>query len=232
MNNEKFKILVDCVMSGRLNPPEILFKAGYEDWRTRGMVARFLARYHPQYQMEAIDLFKSLIDVVVVDKEEVDLKAWALQELGILVMRESGDAEEAILYTTMALDLSESMQGNFSFVERGNIWRGRLELLKLAGKTEEALQEVDQRIEEFKDDKRNPHSYLYNAFAFKAKIEYQAGHIEEALNGLKQALDYFPNEYWAENELEDIWSQRDDDLNSTYEQMIELTQQSDLSWTI
>jgi tetratricopeptide (TPR) repeat protein len=230
VDKEEFDQWVDYVTE-KYPIPRLLFKKGIDDWKSRVTLARALSRQKINRLEPAIELFNSIIDIDVEEPDDIENKAWALQDLGKCIWILEKDAIKALKYISMSIGLAESIQDRFSFVERGELWYDRWLLLEQLDQGDKALNEANQKLAEL-DLNLTRNSYLYYAFRFKADLLYRQGDIEQALKCLYQALNYFPDDYDNMDNLEELWTKRHDDIRKTYEKMKELTHYTYLCWDI
>ena len=83
MNSHEFHELTHYVMDSPASPPASLFAGGFDDWRSRARLAHFLAMPELKKHDEAIELFRSVVEVEIDEEnpEQVEEKVYALQRL-------------------------------------------------------------------------------------------------------------------------------------------------------
>ena len=232
MEREQFQKSVEYI-GDRDKSLVSLFRDGYDSWECRASLGRHLASRTFGQREAAIKILKTVVDVDVADEfticthmTDLEDKAWAMQELGVCIWNHSRNAQEALHYTDIALNLAESTNREYCFITRGEIWSNRLLFLKKLNLKEDALQEADEKIALVQQGKVRIQSYAYYGYVFKARHKAECGDIEEALQYLKQAFDYYPREYWTLGEVEKVWRNRDNDMQGTFEYMIELAERN------
>ena len=69
MNSHDFHELTHYVMDSPAHPPASLFAGGFDDWRSRARLAHFLAMPELKKKDEAIELFRSVVEVEIDEKK-------------------------------------------------------------------------------------------------------------------------------------------------------------------
>ncbi|KYZ75531.1 hypothetical protein AXX12_12520 [Anaerosporomusa subterranea] len=232
MDREEFRYWVDYVMEDGLKPPRIVVEGnGVDDWKSRVSLARWLSRKRYGKLEPAIKLFSSIINVGVTEPEDIENKAWALSDLGLCIWLVDEDAAKALTYLDMSIELAESTQAEFHFITRGELWAKRWQLLVKSGNGERAINEANDKIaQEFRMGLKS-NSYLFHSYELKAQVAYEQGDIHLALCHYYQALAFFPHEYEDMNQLGEIWENRQDNPQETFDDMQNLTHH-EVCWDI
>lgn len=191
MNSHEFHELTHLVMDSPAKAPALLFQGGFDDWHARAHLAHFLAMPEFKKQDEAIELFRTIVDVEadLENPEEVEEKVYALQRLSTL-MRERHDYEKALYYINLAVELVESTDFLYKHILRGEIWADRWNTLYHLKKVDIAQGEIDEKIQAFGSLPDLHNSYLYYGYRFKAQVYATEGLKEEALAAMRMALSY------------------------------------------
>ncbi|WP_094604515.1 hypothetical protein SPSIL_052440 [Sporomusa silvacetica DSM 10669] len=230
MNSSEFEAWIEYVIE-KYSMPRLLFKKGIDDWKARVFLGRALSRKSINKLEPAMDLYYSIVDIEVIEPEDIEDKAWVLWELGLCIWHIEEDANKAIKYIDISIQLAESISDKFSFIERGEVWYDRWWLLHHIDQTDRAMLEANQKISE-RDAELKNNSYLYYAYRFKAELSYEQGDIDQALAFLYQALTYFPDDHNTMANLQQLWEKRNNDKEKTYKKMDELTQHPHVCWEI
>ena len=198
MTQEQFHKLVHFVMDSPAKPPETLFIGGMDNWHARARLAHFLAMKGIDKQDEALELFHSIVDVKVNEDsaEDVEEKVFALQRLSSLC-KERNEDDDALRYIDMAIELAESTDFLYKYILRGELWGDRWNLMHKMHMSKEAEQEVDERIEAYKDIPIQHNSYLYYGYRFKAQLAAERGVTLVAKDYMHMAIHSIevPKEY-------------------------------------
>lgn len=230
MNNSEFEAWSKYVIE-KYPMPTLLFKNGIDDWKARILLGRALSRKSINQFGPAMDLYYSIVDIEVIKPEDIENKAWALWDLGLCIWHIEEDANKAIRYIDMSIQLVESISDKLSFIERGQLWYDRWWLLHHIGLTDKTTLEANQIILE-RDAELKNNSYLYYAYKFKADLSYEQGNLDQALVLLYKALTYFPDNYNKTANLQQLWENRNNNKEKTYKQMDELTQHAHVCWEV
>lgn len=140
---------------------------------------------------------ETLNKVVCSTESSIEDKILALDKLGDIYQNYRGDWDKSLEYIDMANILVESIDISFSHILRGSIWLKRLQLLELLGRNDEIEAELEKIISKYKAEEFNSNSYLYNAYKYKAKLEYDRGMPKTALGYLIEAQKYYPVKFYA-----------------------------------
>ena len=170
MTQEAFHKLVHLVMASPAKPPEKLFLGGMDDWHARARLAHFLAMPTVGKTEEALELFHSVVEADVDEEnaEDVEEKVFALQKLSDLERKQDNTAEDALRHIDAAIELAESTDFLYKYILRGELWGDRWNIMHQLKMSKEAEEEVDERIEAYKDIPVSHVSYLYYGYRFKA----------------------------------------------------------------
>ena len=124
MNSHEFHELTHYVMDSPASPPASLFAGGFDDWRSRARLAHFLAMPELKKHDEAIELFRSVVEVEIDEEnpEQVEEKVYALQRLSSC-LREDKKYDDALHYINLAVQLVESTD-NIFYVEKFGLTAG------------------------------------------------------------------------------------------------------------
>jgi len=177
LTQEEFHKLVHLVIDSPAKPPETLFIGGMDNWHARARLAHFLAMPTINKPETALELFHSVVDVDVDEEnaEDVEEKVFALQRLSSLTKEVEGPNEKALDYINKAIELAESTDFLYKYILRGELWGDRWNLMHALELTKDAEEEVDERIEAYKDIPIEHNSYLYYGYRFKAQLAAERG---------------------------------------------------------
>jgi tetratricopeptide (TPR) repeat protein len=219
-------------MENGLKPLRIVVEGkGVDDWKSRVSLARWLSRQRYGKLEPAIKLFSSIINVAVTEPDDIENKAWALSDLGLCIWLVEENATKALTYMDMSIELAENTQAEFHFITRGELWAKRWQLLVKSGNGERAINEANDKIaKEFRMGFQS-NSYLFHSYELKAQVAYEQGDIDSALCHYYQALASFPHEYEDMNQLGEIWENRQDNPQKTFDDMQSLTHH-EVCWDI
>ena len=130
MNSHEFHELTHYVMDSPASPPASLFAGGFDDWRSRARLAHFLAMPELKKHDEAIELFRSVVEVEIDEEnpEQVEEKVYALQRLSSC-LREDKKYDDALHYINLAVQLVESTDYLYKYILRREVWADRWNLL-------------------------------------------------------------------------------------------------------
>lgn len=214
MNSHDFHELTHYVMDSPAKPPATLFVGGFDDWKARARLAHFLAMPELKKHDEAVELFRSVVEVEVDENnpEEVEEKVYALQRLAYC-MREDKKYDEALRYINLAVELVESTDYLYKYILRGEIWADRWNILHDKGDIQTALEEIDEKIEAYGNLPIKHNSYLYYGYRFKAQLSATGMMKEEALDYMRKALSYMeiPEQY--QRAIETAMSAKHDNIS-------------------
>ena len=189
MTQETFHKLTHLVLDSPMKPPANLFAKGIDDWHARARLAHFLAMPQLGKIDEAIELFRTVApeDVDEENAEDVEEKVFALQKLADLERKIDGKGEDALRHIDEAIELAESTDFLYKYIMH------QLDMGK------EAEEEVDERIEAYKDIPVQHVSYLYYGYRFKAMRAAERGVTLVAKDYMHMALHSMeiPPEYEA-----------------------------------
>lgn len=190
MTQEAFHKLVHLVMASSAKPPEKLFLGGMDDWHARARLAHFLAMPAVGKTEEALELFHSVVEADVDEEnaEDVEEKVFALQKLSDLERKQDNTAEDALRHIDAAIELAESTDFLYKYILRGELWGDRWNIMHQLKMSKEAEEEVDERIEAYKDIPVSHVSYLYYGYRFKAMLAAERGVTLVAKDYMHMAL--------------------------------------------
>ncbi len=192
MDKEKFCELVDFVEAGLEIPKGVVFSEGYDDWQARLRLARILSKNFQKYD-EAIALFEGAVGEKPANIEQFEDIVWALRDLFVCIYYHEKNLLRALVYIEQAIALAElDLVKQFSCFNRGELWCWRWVGLKELGQVDKAVFEAQEKIEKCASLSSTGNSYLYYAYYFIAMLAYADSEYEAALEGLLQALNYFP----------------------------------------
>lgn len=198
MNSHEFHELTHYVIDSPAKPPASLFSGGFDDWKSRARLAHFLAMPELKKRDEAIELFRTVVEVEVSEDnpEEVEEKVYALQRLASC-MREEKKYEDALHYINLAVELVESTDYLYKYILRGEIWADRWNILHDMRDIETAESEIDDKIQAFANVPIQHNSYLYYGYRFKAQMMATGMMKQEALDYMRKALSFMdiPEQY-------------------------------------
>ena len=177
MTQEEFHKLVHLVMESPAKPPEKLFIGGMDDWHARARLAHFHAMPAVHKTEEALELFRSVVEADVDEEnaEDVEEKVFALQKLSDIERKQDGMEEDALRHIDEAIELAESTDFLYKYILRGELWGDRWNIMHQLKMGKEAEEEVDERIEAYKDIPVQHVSYLYYGYRFKAMMAAERG---------------------------------------------------------
>lgn len=206
----------------------------YFNWQHRSTLARFL--FLDGQLAPAIELFKSIIDVHVDEKNEMnncpselEIKIWCMKELGMAVWSYEENAQEALKYIDMAINLMNTSADKFYFISRGEVWRVRWDIFQSTGYSNFAVEEITEKISSI-IPKGNSNSIYYYGFSFLADVAKRNKNIRKASRLLRSALRYFPHDKDSAEELNAICNELHRDPNGAYYKLSELTHRNYLIW--
>ena len=196
MTQETFHKLTHLVLDSPMKPPANLFAKGIDDWHARARLAHFLAMPQLGKIDEAIELAEST-DFLY--KYIVEEKVFALQKLADLERKIDGKGEDALRHIDEAIELAESTDFLYKYILRGELWGDRWNIMHQLDMGKEAEEEVDERIEAYKDIPVEHVSYLYYGYRFKAMRAAERGVTLVAKDYMHMALHSMeiPPEYEA-----------------------------------
>lgn len=201
----------------------------FNDWRNRMTAAQFLIQLD-KYE-EAIDLLKSVDEVSIDNEGDIELKAWSLYILAHCIVKMDSNLSEGLKYIEKSLVIAESTDHSFNFITRGEIFRGKLNMMLYSSGKKSAIEEADKKIESIDETYSISNSYLFNAYSFKSSIEYTDYNVEKACEYMKKALQYFPKKYNDIKIIKEIWENRGDNYEKAYIKLLEFTH-NHVSWDI
>ena len=198
MKYNEFHELLHLVLDSPSAPPKKLFLNGFDDWRVRARLAHFLSLPSMNKEAQAIELFRSVVEEIINEENvnDVEEKIYALQKLGD-IYKNNKNYESAIYYINLSIELAESTDFLYKYIQRGELWAERWNILHLLGNTAEAVNEINDRIEVFENIPVHYNSYLYYGYRFKAQLSAEENNITPTMNYMKKALNYMniPTEY-------------------------------------
>ncbi|MDF2673347.1 MAG: hypothetical protein K0R09_1612 [Clostridiales bacterium] len=142
-------------------------------------------------------IIEALNRVVCSAEASIEDKVLALDKLGDIYQNYTGDLDKSLEHINMAIELADSIDIRFSYVLRGSIWLKRLQLLELLGRNDEIESELQKITNKYETEEFNSNSYLFNAYKYKAKLEYDRGTPKAALGYLIDAQKYYPVKFYA-----------------------------------
>lgn len=234
MTSTEYKYWVNFATKNYIKIPAVLVH-NYLDWRHRSILGRYLLRAGER--IAAIKVLRSVIGIPISqyrddnrDLSEIEDQVWCLQDLAAAVWAEEKNETQALAYLDEALKLADSYSYKFYFVERGLIWRDRLEILRAVGRITEAKMEAANRIRTTVALPGKSNSVLFNAYDFLADIAAQSGKIKAALWLMREALRYFPDDYNTNSQMKEIMQSSRSHPRTAYERLKELTTVEHLLW--
>jgi tetratricopeptide (TPR) repeat protein len=192
MNTEDFHKLVHVVTDSPLKPPHTLFDKGFDDWHCRARLAHFLAMPEFDKKEEAIELFRSIVEIEV-DEEQVEAveeKVFALQRLSSCLHEEKKELDSALHYSNLAIELAESTDFLYKYILRGELWADRWARMHALQQTREAEAEIDEKIDLYQPLPIKHNSYLYYGYRFKAQLAAERGVTLVAKDFMHMALSF------------------------------------------
>ena len=111
----------------------------------------------------------------------------------------TGKGEDALRHIDEAIELAESTDFLYKYILRGELWGDRWNIMHQLDMGKEAEEEVDERIEAYKDIPVEHVSYLYYGYRFKAMRAAERGVTLVAKDYMHMALHSMeiPPEYEA-----------------------------------
>lgn len=234
MNAQDFHKLVHLVVDSEAAPPHNLFLKGYDDWHARARLAHFLALPSLNHIDEAVELFRSVVEIEVDEEnaEDVEEKVYALQKLSS-IRRDQKDYDAALKYINLAIELAESTDFLYKYILRGELWADRWMTLHKLGQTKDAESELDERIAAFEDIPLHYNSYLYYGYRFKAQLAAERDIPLVAKDYMHMAFKYMnvPEEY--KTEINNIFTQTHENTSWLLNSLDHATPPPDtLTWDI
>lgn len=206
-------------------------------WQSLVILSRMLASDSFKEYEVALEIMEDIAknhgaDNEVSDSKTIEQKIWFLRDFGVLTWKVKEDAQKALEYLTQAVDILKSIDFELAFLIKGEVWKDKLDLLKITRQEDKAMEEANHIIADYeKSQDYINNSCLYNAYLLKAEVEKEANNLEKAVENLKLALRSFLLEKNQEKELEGIWAKCDEDYLKCYEEMLQFTQ-NDQDWDI
>ncbi len=208
------------------------FIKNYDDWHCRSIVGRMLLMLHEvESAMMVLSTVRD-IEVDIDDNPEFGLsdpehKCLCCRDLGEIVWLLAHNLEASLYYMNQAYDICLQYKHEFVTVKRGAIWVRRLELLREAGKLEEAVSECVAKLEEQnKEDKIN--QYLFYGHKFLAECFAQKENLAKACDLMAEAYKYFPLSEAGQRDIAEAGAT--EDLTDRYAKYMHCTTLQYLPW--
>ncbi|TCS81441.1 tetratricopeptide repeat protein [Pectinatus cerevisiiphilus] len=191
MNSNEFHELTHLVVDSKIKPPALLFAGGFDDWHARARLAHFLAMPEFAKETEAIELFRSIVDIEPNENssEDVEEKLYALQHLST-ILRDQKDLDAALHYINMAIELAEENDFLYKYILRGELWADRWNILTRQKKTDLAADEIEDKITAYANLPVKHISYLYYGYRFLAQVAAANFHTVDSIEMMKKAFSY------------------------------------------
>ena len=177
----------------------------YDDWCCRSIVGRAL--YWMGDTESAMRVLSTVVNVepnMDDDPEyglsEAEHKVLCLRDIAEIVWKLAKSEEAALAYLQQAYDIARAYQHSFRSSPRGDMFYRRLNILREAGKEEQAVKEAHEMVAAEKDNNGvNP--YKYFALKFLAEDAHSAGDDAKASDIYAEAFKYYPRNDIAERDL-------------------------------
>lgn len=177
MNQEKYEELVKYISNNGIEPNTILFEE--DNFARRVFLGRFLCSSQYKKYKEAIELFEDILKnefesyesscsfqkEVPTFEEYIEQKVWLLKDLSKCYLIFNNDKKKALEYINKSLSLAESVDHEFDFIVRGEIWKDKIYILRLLGESVE--EKIDEIINKYNDGIKELDSYVPNAYLMK-----------------------------------------------------------------
>lgn len=147
-------------------------------------------------------IIEILNNIIASDNSSLEDKIIAFEKLGDLYWYYAGDLDKALEYINSAIDLSGTVNTGFSHVLRGDLWETRLKLLSLLGRNDEIEGELERILNKYANTDFESNSYLFNAYKYRADLEYKRYNNKAALENLMEAQMYYPVRFYADRLFE------------------------------
>lgn len=204
MDQQEWMGYVSRLVSGEYPVPAGMIQ-DYNDWRCRSIVGRAL--YWMGDTESAMRVLSTVVDVEpdMNDEPEYGLseaehKVLCLRDIAEIVWKLAKSEEAALTYLKEAYDICRSCKHGFRTTPRGEMFYRRLEILREAGKAEQAVQEAEAMVEAEKDNNGvNP--YKYYALRFLAENAHAAGDDAKASDIFAEAFKYYPRNEIADRDI-------------------------------
>lgn len=204
MDQQEWMGYVSRLVSGEYPVPAGMIQ-DYNDWRCRSIVGRAL--YWMGDTEGAMRVLSTVVDVEpnMEDEPEYGLseaehKVLCLRDIAEIVWKLAKSEEAALTYLKEAYDICRACKHGFRTTPRGEMFYRRLEVLREAGKAEQAVQEAEAMVEAEKDNGGvNP--YKYYALRFLAENAHEAGDDAKACDIFAEAFKYYPRNEIADRDI-------------------------------
>lgn len=171
-----------------------------EDFISTHELAQFSYKHLVDDRQEYI--IEVLNNIIASDKSSLENKILAFEKLGHLYWYYAGDLEKAQEYIDTAIHLSDTVNTSFPHVLRGDLWKTRLKLLSLLGRNDEIEWEIERIINKYINRGFESNSYLFNAYKYRADMEYTRLNNKAAFENLMEAQKYYPVKFYADKLFE------------------------------
>lgn len=208
--------------------------SNYDDWLCRSIVGRMLLiREKPE---AALRVLSTVMDVVPSREvppqglSEVEHKVLCLRDMARIIWAFTGNGEAALRYWDEAIELADGWETRFLSVARGEMHYGRVAMLFLIGRQEQAEKELAEMLDSqhFEMPEFNVNSNRYFARKLLAERAHAAGDLQQATDYLAEAFHYYPMSVEArENEAEALSTA---DLEERYKKFMAMTKRQYLQW--
>jgi tetratricopeptide (TPR) repeat protein len=205
MDAKEWAVYVDKVATGAWPVPTGMIQ-DKDNWICRSIVGRaLLFKEDTEGAMTVLstvlEVEPNMDDAPETGLSEAEHKTLCLKDIADIVWKLAHNAEASLQYVDEAFKLARTYKHPFRTGSRGELWYRHLELLKEAGKTEQAYAEAQKMYEEEckeshapkQDDPNSPiNPYKYFSLKFMAEVNHTKGKLSEALKLLKQAFEFYP----------------------------------------
>lgn len=142
-------------------------------------------------------IIEVLNNIIASDVSSLEDKVLAFEKLGDLYWNYTGDLDKALEYINSAIEFADTEDIGFRYLLRGCLLEKKLQLLSLLERNDEIEKELDRIINKYINKEFKSNSYLYNAYKYKAAMEYKECSFKAALEYLVDAQRYYPAKFYA-----------------------------------
>lgn len=142
-------------------------------------------------------IIASLNNIINSKESSLEYKVFAFEKSGDIYWNYKGDLYKALQCFNNAIELADSLDTGFISLLGGSIWRKKLQLLSLLEKNDEIEGELEKVINKYINKEYKSNSYLFNAYKYKADVEYKKCNFKTALEHLQTAQLYYPIRFYG-----------------------------------
>jgi len=236
ITQEKFKEWLDYIIEKDREPlvqmaKDIEKNGGVSDWQDRITVARSIFLLDKNNLQPTIDILKTIVDVELTETKDLEIKAWAMHDLGYLTWQAQKLAEPALKYIDMAIAILDNIDTlELTYVTKGEIWNTRCQIVISSGDLQTALIMADEKIKEKEKLGETGNSYLFYAYYAKAQIMHKQEDDKTAALYLYQALKSYPLEQISSSfdKVKEVWLKENEDAQSAFNKMLDIIKREDM----